>query len=82
MFQPFYSGDLEGAKSVLEEDPGFIHKKDTSTLDWHVIDRTPLHYAALSGCKELVDLLVKMGADVNAIQLDGVDMLMVEHHYI
>lgn len=38
---------------------------------------TPLHYAADRGHKEIVDLLISSGANVNAVDKDGQTALMV-----
>ena len=34
-------------------------------------DRTPLHIAYLNGCDQMIDLLVKNGSDIMAIDEDG-----------
>jgi hypothetical protein len=53
------TGDLEVTRTVVENHPDFINAKDETGA-------TALHYAALSGHRELVQLLVKLGADINA----------------
>jgi len=51
--------DLALTKEVLANHPEFINKKDETGA-------TALHYAAFGGHREVVQLLVKHGADVNA----------------
>ncbi len=52
-------GDLALAKKVLENHPEFISKKDQTGA-------TALHYSAFGGHQEIVRLLVKRDADINA----------------
>ena len=59
MFSAATSGELARASKVLASDPGAARAKDDEGA-------TPLHYAALSGHREIVELLLASGADVNA----------------
>jgi ankyrin repeat protein len=52
-------GDLEGVRAIAEKHPELLHGKDETGA-------TALHYAAFDGRQEIAELLVKMGADVNA----------------
>ena len=46
---------MDAGTDVNAKDKGFFRK-----------DSTPLHHAALKGQKEVVELLIEKGADVNA----------------
>lgn len=59
LIQAAKKGNLGVAKTVLENHPEFARMKDETGA-------TALHYAAFSGHRELVQLLVKHGADINA----------------
>jgi hypothetical protein len=52
-------GNIEDIKVMLTKNPELINKKNKS-------GDTPLHYAALGGYKEVVELLCACGADVTA----------------
>lgn len=52
------AGNLTAAKTVLENHPELANAKDDTGA-------TALHYAAFGGQRELVELLVKLGADIN-----------------
>jgi glyoxylase-like metal-dependent hydrolase (beta-lactamase superfamily II) len=52
-------GDLVKIKSLLEKSPGLLEARSEN-------EKTPLHFAAQGGHKEIVELLVEDGADVNA----------------
>lgn len=52
-------GDPALAKQVLKNHPEFITRKDEAGA-------TALHYAAFSGHRQLVELLVSLGGDINA----------------
>ncbi len=56
--------DVAGAKALLEADPALANSID-------IRDRTALHHAARLGNIEIVSLLLKLGADVNAKDSDG-----------
>ena len=53
------NGDLDAAKTVVENHPDFINAKDETGA-------TALHYAAFGGHRDIVQLLVKLGGDINA----------------
>ena len=44
-------------------------------FDWQLM--TPLHYAADRGHREILDLLISSGANVNVVDSDGQTALMV-----
>jgi glyoxylase-like metal-dependent hydrolase (beta-lactamase superfamily II) len=52
-------GDLAKLKMLLEKNPGLIEARSEN-------EKTPLHFAAQAGFKEIVELLIEKGADVNA----------------
>ena len=55
---------IEAVKRVLKEDPQFITKSDKD-------GRTCLHIAVYNGQRDLVELFIKKGADVNAQTIHG-----------
>jgi len=56
--------DLARVKTLLQADPKIIHLKDKDGV-------TALHWAALWGFPEIVEALLKHGADANAVNLRG-----------
>ncbi len=52
-------GDVNVVRSLLAADPSLIHFRDAE-------ESTALHYAVWKGHRELVELLLESGADVNA----------------
>lgn len=60
-------GDFENVKALLTDAPDLVFgRHEVQSLFW-----TPLHVAALSGRKSVVELLVANKADVNAKDIDG-----------
>ena len=51
-------GDLAGVKTVLDSRPKIINQRDQSGA-------TALHYAALDGHRDVVEELVRRGAEIN-----------------
>lgn len=51
--------DLDKVKAMLKEHPGLVSWKDR-------FGRTPLHYAAHDGSRDVTQLLLASNADVNA----------------
>lgn len=51
-------GDLERVKAILGTDERLANQRDASGA-------TPLHYAALSGHRQIAQLLIERGADIN-----------------
>jgi len=49
-------GDLERVKGILETDDRLANLRDESGA-------TPLHYAAMNGHRQIVQLLLERGAD-------------------
>ena len=56
--------DLEKVTPLLKDNPELISRRDA-------FGYTPLHDAALEGHKDMVELLLAKGADVNAKDKDG-----------
>jgi ankyrin repeat protein len=52
-------GDLEKVKALLKANPNWVSRKDPDGM-------TPLHKAAGAGVKDVVELLLAKGAEVNA----------------
>jgi ankyrin repeat protein len=52
-------GQVERVREILNTDPGLGNQRDESGA-------TPLHYAALVGHREVAQLLVERGANINA----------------
>ncbi len=59
IFKAAKSGDVVAVKALLAADPALVHVRDADAS-------TPLHYAVWKGHRELVELLLAAGADVNA----------------
>jgi len=53
------AGDLEKVKALLKSNPNLVFDKDN-------YDTTPLHWAAQQGHKDVAELLLASGAQVNA----------------
>jgi ankyrin repeat protein len=58
------AGDLAEVKSLPKDNPDLISRKDD-------FGYTPLHWAAMYGCKDVAELLLTKGAEVNAKDEDG-----------
>jgi TonB family protein len=56
--------DLAKVEARLKDDPKLVFSTDPN-------GRTPLHWAAIGGQKDMADLLLAHGAEVNAITGDG-----------
>jgi ankyrin repeat protein len=59
LFSAVASGNAGRVRELLASDPGAASAKDTEGA-------TPLHYATLNGRREISELLLQYGADVNA----------------
>jgi ankyrin repeat protein len=51
-------GDREGVRAILESNDRLANQRDASGA-------TPLHYAAVNGHRQIVQLLLERGADIN-----------------
>jgi ankyrin repeat protein len=58
MIEAVKQGDLERVQAILESDDRLANQRDESGA-------TPLHYAALNGHRQIVQLLLERGADIN-----------------
>ena len=52
-------GDVNQVRTILDENHELVHQRDE-------LGATVLHYAAFSGHREIVQLLLDRGADINA----------------
>jgi ankyrin repeat protein len=59
-----FDGNLQRIKDLLKDNPKLVSTKD-------IVGRTPLHLAAQWGHKDVAELLLAKGADVNAKDDDG-----------
>ncbi len=59
-----YFGNLVKTKQLIESNRGLINLKDEQ-------DYQPLHIAAIEGYREIVEYLIKAGADINARGMYG-----------
>ena len=64
-----YEGDLEAVKALLDTNAHLVSSRHSED------QATPLHMAAAWGHKEVVDLLLARGAEVNAIDCRGLTPL-------
>ena len=64
IFKVIRSGDITQVKSLLDEDPSQVNAKDGA-------ERTPLHYAVITGNIELARLFIDKGAKLSARNSDG-----------
>ena len=61
-------GDRESLERMLRDDPDAVHQRDSEGC-------TCLHWAADKGRKELIDVLLRHGADACATDVDGLTPL-------
>ena len=74
LFNAIELGDIDSLKELLKRDPMLIYVKHNRGTQWEeesIIDETPLHVAADCGEKEIVDLLLANGAQLDAKRSDG-----------
>src|SRR6266851_8618446 len=64
IFTACEAGHVRAVENLLRNDPGLVHTTDSDGL-------TPLHHAAFGGNVNVVELLLRMGADVNATSAHG-----------
>ena len=58
MIEAVKQGDRERVRAILESDDRLANRRDESGA-------TPLHYATLNGHRQIVQLLLERGADIN-----------------
>ncbi len=63
------AGDLGRTARILESKPGLIHSSDKRT------GATPLHWAVVGDRRDIAELLLERGADVNAPDTHGLTPL-------
>src|ERR1700761_2878509 len=68
---PRSTRDISRAQELLRSDPKLVSARDAN------LQETPLHIAARFGPVEMVDLLIRMKADVNATAYNGFTPLHV-----
>src|SRR2546422_7058552 len=59
MIEEVKQGELERVRAILESDERLANQRDESGA-------TPLHYATLNGHRQIVQLLLERGADINS----------------
>ena len=59
MIEAVKQGDRESVRAILESDDRLANQRDKSGA-------TPLHYATLNGHRQIVQLLLERGADINS----------------
>lgn len=64
MIKAAKAGDVATIKSLLKSDPSLIEARDTD-------GSTPLHCATWKGHEKVAELLLKEGANVNAVNQNG-----------
>jgi ankyrin repeat protein len=69
-----YAGDLQKVKALLLKKPKLVSSKASDLFRGYP---TPLHLAAEKGHKDIVELLLAKGADVNARNFTGKTPLQV-----
>ena len=63
IFDAVRSGRLDSVRALIELDPQLVNERDGG-------QRTPLHWAARKGDPEILEYLIKKGADPNALDED------------
>jgi len=58
------SGDLEKVKGLLEKEPKLVNVEDNRNC-------TPLHFASEGGHKEIAQLLIANGAEIDATEINS-----------
>jgi len=74
LFNAIELGEIDSVKELLKLDPTLSYAKYNRGTQWKeepIIDETPLHAAADSGAKEIVDVLLANGSYINAKRSDG-----------
>ncbi len=64
IFEAVRHGDLKQIKALLDSKPNLVNAKDS-------VGFTSLHWAAIDGSEEVIELLLSRGADVNAPSSEG-----------
>jgi len=59
MIEAVKQGDRESVRAILESDGSLVNQRDDSGA-------TPLHYATINGQRQIVQLLLERGADINS----------------
>ena len=59
MIEAVKQGDRESVRAILESDDRLANQRDESGA-------TPLHYATMNGHRQIVQLLLERGADINS----------------
>lgn len=60
LIEAVQQGQADRVREIPNADPGLVHQRDESGA-------TPLHYAALVGHREVVQLLAERGANMNSV---------------
>ncbi|MDP6777991.1 MAG: ankyrin repeat domain-containing protein [Candidatus Latescibacteria bacterium] len=59
IYERVNEGDVAGVERLLKDDPSLVHARDDDP------GGTPLHYATLHGHRDIAELLIRNGAEVN-----------------
>ena len=67
--QLIQSGDLDGVRAAVDENPDLLHTHDPDPNEWE--ERTPLHCAARHARLDIVRFLVERGVEVYSNPMDS-----------
>ena len=70
-FSAIVRDDEMALREMVEADPSLLHER----LGFAAQEQQPLHFAAMRGKTELVNLLLDLGADIEALTMSGVSAL-------
>jgi len=74
IFEAVRAGDVAKVEELLEKNPELVNAKN-------YVDCTPLYIAAENGNREMIDLLISRGAEVNVQATDGYTTLHCAARY-
>jgi len=74
LFNAIEVGDIDGVKDLLNRNPMLVNVRYNRGTQWEdepIVDETPLHAAADAGEKDIAELLLANGAQIDAKRSDG-----------